>query len=378
MRIAFYAPIKPPDHHIPSGDRLIAKNLIKALQLAGFTVDLASRFIAYSKRSDQQILLQRKAAALEEANRLAGEFQKLDPDQRPQMWLTYHPYCKAPDWIGPVVSAALAIPYVTIEACKTGQGDAWLDWRAEAQSGIRQADKHLWFKPMDRDYLTELLGDQLRLARLPPFIDCSDSKPPAQMTAPQMPTHWHADVPVLISVGMMRKGKKDQNFLLMADILQAMQQTAWNLLIVGGGPEEPAVRQAFSPIDTERIHWCGQVASAEVGQWMDAADIFIWPGWKEPIGMVYLEAALRGLPSVAFDNMGVPLVVQHQKTGLLSPPDDLDGYRKNLKLLLGNRQMCRELGKNARQFVINERSIEAVIPHLQNSLSPLFLPTAKP
>ena len=42
-RIAFYATIKPPDHHIASGDRLIARNLMAALSLAGYGVDLASR-----------------------------------------------------------------------------------------------------------------------------------------------------------------------------------------------------------------------------------------------------------------------------------------------------------------------------------------------
>ena len=119
-RIGFYATIKPPDHVIASGDRLIARNLIKALTLAGFTVNLESRFIAYSKRDGDSILEQRKLEALQEVESIISRLRRAPPD----MWITYHPYCKAPDWIGPRVSKALSIPYVTVEAARTGQGFA--------------------------------------------------------------------------------------------------------------------------------------------------------------------------------------------------------------------------------------------------------------
>ena len=41
-KIAFSAPLKSPNHPIPSGDREIARNLLKALDLAGFDAFLAS------------------------------------------------------------------------------------------------------------------------------------------------------------------------------------------------------------------------------------------------------------------------------------------------------------------------------------------------
>ena len=44
MRIAFYAPLKPPDHPVTSGDRAMARALIAALKLAGHEVTIASRF----------------------------------------------------------------------------------------------------------------------------------------------------------------------------------------------------------------------------------------------------------------------------------------------------------------------------------------------
>ena len=60
MKIAVFCPIKPPDHPIPSGDRTIARNLMTAIGIAGHEPFLASRFIAYSKRADIELLQQRK------------------------------------------------------------------------------------------------------------------------------------------------------------------------------------------------------------------------------------------------------------------------------------------------------------------------------
>ncbi len=38
------------------------------------------------------------------------------PDRRPDAWLTYHVYHKAPDHLGPYVTRALGIPYLVAEA----------------------------------------------------------------------------------------------------------------------------------------------------------------------------------------------------------------------------------------------------------------------
>ena len=44
MRVAFYAPLKPPDHPTPSGDRRMARLLMEALRAGGHVPVLASRF----------------------------------------------------------------------------------------------------------------------------------------------------------------------------------------------------------------------------------------------------------------------------------------------------------------------------------------------
>src|SRR3712207_2979896 len=47
MRIAFYAPLKPPDHPVASGDRAMARALIAALTIGGHDVGAVSAFRSY-------------------------------------------------------------------------------------------------------------------------------------------------------------------------------------------------------------------------------------------------------------------------------------------------------------------------------------------
>ena len=373
-RIAFYAPIKPPDHHIPSGDRLIGQNLMTALALAGFDPFVASSYIAYSKRPNADILAERKAGALKEAERLS----EMMSAQRPDLWLTYHPYCKAPDWIGAHVSRELDIPYVTIEAARTGQGfedggDLWADWRKEAQAGLRQADCHLWFKPQDRDYLASLGVQETTLSQLAPFIDAT---PPANLPNVTLPTHWRADVPVLITTGMMRPGKKVVNFKILAEALAAVEGLPWNMIIVGGGPEEKAIRNLFVGLRDDRLHFTRQLPHEAVLAYMARADLFVWPGWREPIGMVYLEAQSMGLPVVALRDMGVPLVVHHGETGLLADFIDQDTapekLARQLSLMLSQPALRRDLGRAAQESVQTRHSLQAASQRLKAVLSDLM------
>ena len=53
MRIAFYAPLKPPDHPVPSGDRRVAQLLLAALRRAGHEPVLASRFRSFEGQGDR-------------------------------------------------------------------------------------------------------------------------------------------------------------------------------------------------------------------------------------------------------------------------------------------------------------------------------------
>ncbi|MGO4840439.1 glycosyltransferase family 1 protein, partial [Rhizobiaceae sp. 2RAB30] len=74
-RIAFYAPLKTPDHPIPSGDREMARLMMAALETAAYEVELASRVISYQKRPSAELGRERRLAAETEAGRLIDAWQ---------------------------------------------------------------------------------------------------------------------------------------------------------------------------------------------------------------------------------------------------------------------------------------------------------------
>ena len=54
MTIAFYAPLKAPDHPVPSGDRAMARALIAALKAGGQQVTLTSDLRLFDGKGDSE------------------------------------------------------------------------------------------------------------------------------------------------------------------------------------------------------------------------------------------------------------------------------------------------------------------------------------
>jgi glycosyltransferase involved in cell wall biosynthesis len=372
-KIAFYAPLKPPDHPIPSGDRQMARMLLSALNVAGYDAFLASRYISYSKRHGAEYLTERKNGAIAEADRLADLWSKTDIS--PDLWFCYHPYDKSPDWLGMEICRRLDIPMVTAEPCKTGQGPngEWLPWRAEAQAGIRMARMNIVMTPSDRDYLDTFIEPD-RITELKPFIDrqlleyIPAKEDPWQITNGEIR---------LLSVGMMRAGAKLDSYALLAKALSQTSTGNWKLLVIGEGPARKDIEPMFDWAVHEKIRFAGEKSQAKTLGIMQQADILAWPGIREAYGMVYLEAASFGVPSVAVNNMGVPEVVKHGQTGLLAEFGDAGAYTACLDRLIGDSVMRGTLGKGAKAFMENERSVTMAASRLREIINPVLAETVQ-
>lgn len=372
-RIAFYAPLKPPDHPEPSGDRTIARLTIAALERAGFTVDVVSRLIAYQKRPSPARFETIRAAGKAEARRLINALSAQPAEARPDLWLTYHPYCKAPDWLGPAVSRHLEVPYATLEACRTRQ-DADEDWaagRAAVGEAIAGARVNFCLKPSDRAYLNSLAGVAPTIVDIAPFIDV-DALPPRSGRPRGDST------PLIVAAGMMRPGKKAHCYAILAKALAGIADRPWRLVIVGDGPARPEVEAAFAVVDPRRIHFAGARPRCELLAWLDRADLFAWPGWREPIGMVYLEAAARGRPVAALASLGVPAVVADGMTGLLAPEGDAAAYGRAIARLLDDPALRRRLGAAGRRHVAERHDIAAASATFAGAFDRLALRLAEP
>jgi glycosyltransferase involved in cell wall biosynthesis len=92
-------------------------------------------------------------------------------------------------------------------------------------------------------------------------------------------------------------------------------------------------------------------------RYYSAADIFVFPGIGESLGMVFLEAQACELPVVALDTAGVPQVVRRSTTALLVPEDDGRSMAHAIDALLSSAELRNRLGQKGREFIREERNL---------------------
>lgn len=350
MRIAFYAPLKPPSHPVPSGDRRIARLLLKALRIAGHDVRVVSAFRAYEGEGEraQQEKIRRRGAAIA-ARLLRTTLERWRPDA----WFTYHLYQKAPDWLGPPIARKLGIPYLIAEAAyaprrSAGRWDAGL---AAVAAALRQADTVFLLNPNDAECVAPLLRRRAKVELLLPFLDAEPFRRAGERRdfhrrAIARRFHIPAVPPWLLAVGMMREGDKLASYRLLARALVGLARQPWRLIVVGDGPARDAVRRAFAPL-RRRVHFLGALPASDLAPLYAASDLFAWPAINEAIGMAILEAQAAGLPAVAGAAGATGLVVADGETGRLTPAARPVPFRRAVAALLADPASRRSMSDAA-------------------------------
>ena len=347
MKIAFYAPLKAPSHPVPSGDRLMARLLVSALERAGHEVNLISDLRSYARRAEADGYAEIEQQARGEIARIS-ELWAAGP--RPDIWFSYHPYYKAPDLLGPVLAERFQIPYVTAETSYSARRNIsyWAQTQDRVLAGIKLAAVNICLTKRDRSGI-EATEPDARTAMLRPFIQPE----PFLQSSPQRDTIAHR----LISVAMMRPGDKLDSYRMLADALVRLSpQLPWSLSIVGGGAMRAEVTSLFSQFDASRINWHGEVATAEVASLMSQSAVYAWPGYGEAYGLAFLEAQAASLPVVAMNVAGVPEAVEHGVTGFLTLADDVGAFAGAIEQLLNNDAQRDSMGRAARQMILAERT----------------------
>ena len=340
MRVAFFAPLKPPSHPAPSGDRRMARLLMAALARAGHEVEVASVFRSYDGQGDCMRQARLKALGGRLAARLARRYLSRPATDRPRAWLTYHLYHKSPDWLGPPVAEALAIPYLAAEASHAPKraGGPWDIGYRGAEAAIRKASVLFALSAEDAVCLRRAMAAGTRLVALTPFLDVA---PYDAATAERSVNRrsladrlgLDAKTPRLLSVAMMRPGDKLASYRLLGEALTPLLDRPWTLIVVGDGPARAAVETALAPI-AARVRWLGAVESEALPAIYAAADLYVWPGVNEAYGMALLEAQAAGLPAVVGRAGGAPDIVDDGVTGLLTAEGDGLAFSRAVAIML--------------------------------------------
>lgn len=327
----------------------MARLLVRALEQSGHKVNLISELRSYASRPEADAYAEIEDRARGEIARISNLWAAGPP---PDIFFCYHPYYKAPDLLGPELTARFRIPYVTAETSYSQRRNTgyWIRTQERVLAGIEHAAVNVCFTRRDREGI-KAAAPTAKLSMLRPFID------PAPFLKPPSPDS--ANSQRLITVAMMRPGDKVESYrMLAAALAQLPPKLPWSLSIIGDGPMKAEVKSLFADFAQRRITWHGQATTAEIATAMSQSAVYVWPGHGEAYGLTYLEAQTAGLPVVAADVAGVPEAVEHEATGLLTPADDPAAFARAIERLLTNKIDRKRMGQTARRRMLTERTLD--------------------
>lgn len=166
--------------------------------------------------------------------------------------------------------------------------------------------------------------------------------------------------PLVLSVGRLveRKGF-DQMLQAWPNVLAAVPEA--QLAIVGSGPQEAQLLATIEDLSISgSVQLLGHVSDAQLPSLYASADVFAMPnrtlpdGDTEGFGLVFLEAAAAGTPSVAGRAGGAVDAVIDGKTGFLVDGMDVGAISFAITELLTNEVRRVEMADAARSHALTQ------------------------
>jgi glycosyltransferase involved in cell wall biosynthesis len=179
---------------------------------------------------------------------------------------------------------------------------------------------------------------------------------------------------IILSIGRLVP-KKGFDVLLQACALVVDRGLAVELRVIGGGPLRERLKAQAARLAIERhVRFSGERPQVDLLTQLSSAEIFVLTpviqadGDRDGVPNVILEAMAAGLPVVSSAISGIPEVVHHGSTGLLVPPADPHALADALALLLTDPDLRCTLGQAARDFALENLSLEAAVAPLAERL----------
>ena len=365
LKIALFCPNKPLSHAHPSGDLTIARDLQNALNDMGHDcreiVQFRSRWFWKSAEG-----CFRAFTSFFEAY---GKARQLAPN----LWLTYHSYYKSPDILGPSVSRLIQIPYVIFQPMYSTKRRKTAQTRAGFylnRLALKAACGAFTNNLNDIEALGRVL-DPDRITYLPSGI-VPEAFQRDEAAGKRIRKRFEIpyDATVVMTAARFRPGVKYESLVYLFGSLALIkaERRSFTLMVVGDGPMEKQLKALADELLPGQTIFTGRVARHHMVQFYSAADLFAFPGIGESLGMVYLEAQACGLPVVALDSPGVSQVVAGGQTGLLVSRDAGHAMAEAITTLLKSPEVRQELGREAIQYVGEQRNAQRNYRQLSQKL----------
>ena len=256
--------------------------------------------------------------------------------------------------LGPDV-ARLGLPYAAL----THGVEAWMSRIPGARAALRACLEHARVVFTVSEHTGRTIGgalpDDVGVVPLPPGVDTKRFHPSVDGRWVRERHGLHGRrVLVCVSRLVPRKGQ-DVLIRIWPEVLRRVPEAA--LLIVGGGPYGPELKQMAAPL-ADAVIFTGEVAEDDLPGHYAAGDAFAMPcrdekwGFEvEGLGIVYLEAAATGKPVVTGRSGGAPETVVEGETGFAVDGLDEEAVLEAVVRLLGDPALAGRMGEAGRRLV---------------------------
>jgi len=167
----------------------------------------------------------------------------------------------------------------------------------------------------------------------------------------------------------MGRLKKDKGVLDLARAFGALQSDVTNLYVVFVGPDEEDLAGQILELASSRsnqVRFVGSVNNPE--DFFAAADFLCLPSYREGFGLVTIEAAAVGIPTLASHIYGITDAIVDGVTGILHQPGDLVGIAEGLQemMYVKSRQAMGDAAKSrALELFPTSRVVRALLLYYQ-------------
>ncbi|MDH4363333.1 MAG: glycosyltransferase [Acidimicrobiia bacterium] len=256
---------------------------------------------------------------------------------------------------GKQLKQALGLPLVTtfhtLARVKAVLGDPEPEHRARAEAEVMAcADLVLANCTAEAEQLVHYYGAEAdRIEIVPPGVDHAFFSPGSQAGA-----RWALQTdtsPILLFVGRIQPLKGVD---VAVEALHRLERDDARLWIVGGasgtggGGAVDRVRNLITRYDlAHRVRFIPPQPHHILATYYRAADVCVVPSRSESFGLVALEAAACGVPTVSADVGGLSTLVEHGVTGYLIDSRDPDEYAAYIDTILADPVLGRRLAVSA-------------------------------
>ncbi len=168
-------------------------------------------------------------------------------------------------------------------------------------------------------------------------------------------TNTPQDVDLIVSRIDGGRGKGHEALIESMMMVQSTRPEV-QLWIVGDGAGREDLERMAAGLGCVRFF--GHVSAVELEELYARAAVFAMPSKTDGFGLVYGEAFLRGLPCVASDLGAASELVQHERTGLITPYDDPRALATALTTLLSSPELRQQYATAGARLISEKHTFD--------------------